>query len=197
MIVGVTGGIGAGKSTVCQVFEEAGALVIDADAVGHETILKPEVIRALADAFGDEILGDDGQIVRRELGKRAFASDAGREKLNAIVWRPLRDLLKAKIQVALVEKPERLVVVDAALLVERGDPKDLVDVLVVVTAPVFLRITRTKDRLGISEDEVKARLNAQLPESEKVAVADFVVVNDETPIVCQERALAVWNQIVV
>lgn len=197
MIVGVTGGIGAGKSSVSRVFEEAGALVIDADAVGHETLRDSEVIQELANAFGDEILDADGQIVRRELGKRAFGSDAGREELNAIVWHPLRALLQKKIQAALVEKPKRPVVVDAALLVERGDPKDLVDVLVVVTAPVVLRIARTMDRLGISEDEVKARLNAQLPEAEKVAVADFVVANDETPAVCRERALAVWNQIVV
>lgn len=197
MIVGVTGGIGAGKSTVCQVFKEAGALVIDADAVGHEAIRDSEVIRELANAFGNEILDANGQVVRRELGRLAFASDAGREKLDAIVWHPLRKLLERKIQAALTEKPKRPVVVDAAVLVERGDPKALVDVLVVVTAPVALRIVRTMDRLGISEDEVKARHNAQLPDEDKVAVADFVVVNDETPAVCRERALAVWNQIVV
>ena len=197
MIVGVAGGIGAGKSTVCQVFKEAGALVIDADAVGHEAIRDSEVIRELANAFGNEILDANGQVVRRELGRRAFASDAGREKLDAIVWHPLRKLLECKIQAALTEKPKRPVVVDAAVLVERGDPKALVDVLVVVTAPVALRIVRTMDRLGISEDEVKARHNAQLPDEDKVAVADFVVVNDKTPAVCRERALAVWNQIVV
>ena len=196
MIVGVTGGIGAGKSTVCQVFQDAGALVIDADVVGHETILKPEVIHDLAEEFGQEILDAEGQIIRRELGKRAFASDEGREKLNAIVWLPLRQLLVTKIENALGEKPERPVVVDAALLVERGDPKELVDVLVVVTAPVDVRVQRTMDRLGISEAEVRARLDAQLPEEEKVVVADYVVVNDKTPDICRKRALAVWDQIV-
>ena len=148
MIIGVTGGIGAGKSTVCAVFEKAGARVIDADATGHEVLLDPIVIRNLTDVFGREILDADGQIARRELGKRAFASDKNREKLNAIVWQPLRQLLLDKIHAALDREPTRPVVVDAALLVERGDPKKIVDILVVVTAPEALRIQRTMARLG-------------------------------------------------
>ena len=195
MIIGVTGGIGAGKSTVCEVFEEAGARVIDADAVGHEILRDPIVIRNLADVFGRKVLDPDGQIARRELGKRAFVSDKSREKLNAIVWQPLRQLLLDKIHAALDREPTRPVVVDAALLVERGDPKKIVDVLVVVTAPEALRIQRTMARLGISRAEVVARLSAQLSEEDKVAVADFVIVNDKTPAVCHQRARAVWNKL--
>lgn len=195
MIIGVTGGIGAGKSTVCAVFEEAGARVIDADAIGHEALRDPIVIRNLTDVFGREILDSDGQIVRRELGKRAFASDESRGKLNAIVWQPLRQLLLDKIHAALDREPARPVVVDAALLVERGEPKKIVDVLVVVTAPEALRIQRTMARLGISKAEVVSRLSAQLPEEDKVAVADFVIINDKTPAVCRQRARAVWNKL--
>ena len=195
MIVGVTGGIGAGKSTVCAVFEKAGAHVIDADAVGHEVLCDPGVIRNLTDAFGREILDSDGQIVRRVLGARAFASEEGRGKLNAAVWQPLRQALLDKIQAALDQNPERPVVVDAALLLERGDPKAWIDVLVVVTAPEPVRIERTMARLGISKAEVKARMAAQLPEADKVAVADFVVVNDATPAACRKRARCVWTQL--
>ncbi len=195
MIIGVTGGIGAGKSTVCAVFEKAGACVIDADAAGHEVLCDPIVIRNLTDIFGREILDANGQIARRELGKRAFASDKNREKLNAIVWQPLRQLLLDKIHAALDREPTRPVVVDAALLVERGDPKKIVDVLVVVTAPEALRIQRTMARLGISKTEVMARLSAQLPEEDKVAVADFVVINDKTPAVGRQRARAIWNKL--
>lgn len=195
MIIGVTGGIGAGKSTVCAVFEEAGARVIDADAVGHEVLRDPIVIRNLTDVFGREILDADGQIARRELGKRAFASDESREKLNAIVWQPLRQLLLDKIHAALDRESTRPIVVDAALLVERGDPKKIVDVLIVVTAPETLRIQRTMARLGISRAEVMARLSAQLPEEDKVAAADFVIVNDKTPTVCRQRARAIWNKL--
>ena len=195
MIVGVTGGIGAGKSTVCAVFEKAGARVIDADAVGHEVLCDPGIIRNLTDAFGREILDSDGQIVRRVLGERAFASEEGRGKLNAAVWQPLRQALLDKIQAALDQNPERPVVVDAALLLERGDPKAWIDVLVVVTAPEPVRIERTMARLGISKAEVKARMAAQLPEADKVAVADFVVVNDATPAACRKRARCVWTQL--
>ncbi len=195
MIVGVTGGIGAGKSTVCAVFEAAGARVIDADATGHEVLRDPTVIRNLTDVFGQKILDSDGQIARRALGARAFASDEGREKLNAVVWQPLRQLLLDKIRAAQDTDPERPVVVDAALLLERGDPQKWLDVLVVVTAPEALRIQRTMARLGISEAEVKARIAAQLPEADKVAVADFVVVNDDTLAACRKRAQSVWNQL--
>ena len=73
--------------------------------------------------------------------------------------------------------------------------KKIVDVLVVVTAPEVLRIQRTMARLGISRAEVMARLSAQLPEEDKVAVADFVVVNDKTPAVCRQRARAIWNKL--
>ncbi|MBT4137962.1 MAG: dephospho-CoA kinase [Candidatus Latescibacteria bacterium] len=195
MIVGVTGGIGAGKSTVCQTFADLGGLVIDADVVGHETIRDSDVIEKLADEFGADILDSDGQVVRPLLGQRAFASDAQRDKLNAIVWLPLRALLRKKIQQALGEDHMRPVVVDAALLVERGDPKSLVDELVVVTAPDDIRMKRTMNRLGISDEEVRDRIAAQLPQAEKVRVADFVIENDSTPGVCRERAAKIWQDI--
>lgn len=195
MIVGVTGGIGAGKSTVSQAFETLGGFVIDADVVGHETIRDPQVISQLADTFGADILDDNGQIIRPVLGKRAFASDEQREKLDAIVWRPLRVLLKKKIQDALDVDQERPVIVDAALLVERGNPKELVDILVVVTAPDEMRVARTMARLNITEDQVKDRMARQLPQAEKVRVADFVIKNDSSPDVCRERAAEVWQKI--
>ena len=195
MIVGVTGGTGAGKSTVCETFAHLGGFVIDADAVGHETIRDPKVIQHLADEFGADILDDNGQIIRRVLGQRAFASLDQRDKLDAIVWPPLRALLRKKIQDALDEDVNRPVIVDAALLVERGNPKGLVDVLVVVTAPDEIRLKRTMERLGISEAQVKDRMAAQLPQADKVRVADFVIENDSTPEVCRERATHVWQKI--
>ena len=195
MIVGVTGGTGAGKSTVSEFFANWGGFVIDADVVGHETIRDAKVIQKLADTFGADILDAEGQIIRRELGQRAFASFEQRDKLNAIVWPPLRALLAQKIQRALDEDQNRPVVVDAALLVERGNPKELVDVLVVVTAPDEIRMRRTMNRLGITEAQAKDRMAAQLPQAEKVRVADFVIQNDTTPDVCQEQAAVVWQKI--
>jgi len=195
VIVGVTGGTGAGKSTVSQIFANLGGFVIDADVVGHETIRDPKVIQYLVDAFGADIVDSDGQILRRVLGQRAFASHEQRDKLNAIVWPPLRALLRKKIQQALDEDQDRPVIVDAALLVERGNPKELVDVLVVVTAPDDVRMKRTMNRLDITEAQAKDRMAAQLPQAEKVRVADFVIKNDTTPDVCQEQAVTVWQKI--
>lgn len=195
MIVGVTGGTGAGKSTVSEFFANLGGFVIDADVVGHETIRDAKVVQKLADTFGADILDAEGQIIRRELGQRAFASHEQRDKLNAIVWPPLRALLRQKIQRALDEDHNRPVVVDAALLVERGNPKALVDVLVVVTAPDDIRMKRTMHRLGITEAQAKDRMAAQLPQAEKVRVADFVIQNDTTPDVCQEQAAVIWQKI--
>jgi dephospho-CoA kinase len=195
VIIGVTGGIGAGKSSVCRSFADLGALVIDADVVGHETIRDPSVIGRLAEAFGADILDANGQIIRPVLGQRAFSSKAQRDTLDAIVWPPLRALLRDKIRLALAEDASRPVVVDAALLVERGHPKDLVDLLVVVSAPDCLRIARTMARLGLSESQVVDRMAAQLPQAEKVRVADFVIENDGTPDVCRERAVEVWQNI--
>ena len=134
MIVGVTGGMGAGKSTVCDVFLQQGARVIEADVVGHEVVRDPVVVGQLVEAFGPEIVDENGALIRRELGRRAFVSEAGRERLNAIVWPPLIEQIKTQVEVAL--KEERPVVIDAALLVEWGNPKGLCDVLVVVTAPL-------------------------------------------------------------
>ena len=125
MIVGVTGGIGSGKSTVCKVFASYGALVIDADTVGHETVKDPDVIAELVTVFGSDILTESGELNRRELGRRAFASDVSKDQLNSVVWPPLRKRMRRQIEEALVDQPGRAVVLDAALLVERGDPKGM------------------------------------------------------------------------
>ena len=84
MIIGISGGMGAGKSTLSRFFEEWGAILVDADRIGHAVIERPQVRRALKAAFGDEIEGPDGNLDRRELGRRAFADEAGRERLNQI-----------------------------------------------------------------------------------------------------------------
>ncbi len=195
MTVGVTGGIGAGKSSVCRIFEAEGALVVEADAVGHETVEGPAVLRELVAAFGADILDGEGRLVRRELGRRAFASEASRQQLNRIVWPTLGERLKARVREALLECPDRPVVIDAALLLEWGDPKAVCDALVVVTAPPKMRVARTVSRLGISEAEAEARMASQLSEEEKVRAADYVIVNDGSLEDLEQKAWAVWVRV--
>ena len=195
MIIGVTGGIGAGKSSVCRAFEACGALVVDADRIGHETVEVPAVLRELVAAFGEGILDGEGRLVRRELGRRAFASEASRQRLNAIVWPPLGQRLEARVRQALRKCPHRSVAIDAPVLLEWGDPDGLCEVVVVVTAPREVRLRRTVARLGISRAEVEARMASQLPEEDKIRAADYVIVNDGSPEELEEEARAIWQQI--
>ena len=195
MIVGVTGGIGSGKSSVCRVFEAGGALAVDADRVGHETVEDPEVIRELTAAFGADLLDGEGRLIRRELGRRAFGSEASRQKLNAVVWPALDRRLRARVQDALRECPERPVVIDAPLLLEWGRSEGLYEVLVVVTAPEEARMGRAAALLGITRAESEARMAWQWPDEEKARAADYVIVNDGSLEELEEKARAVWQQV--
>ncbi|MDE2998156.1 MAG: dephospho-CoA kinase [Gemmatimonadota bacterium] len=196
MIVGVTGGIGAGKSRVCDVFAREGAYVIEADEAGRAAVDDPAVLRSLAKTFGRGILDENGELVRRELGRRAFASMEARNRLNAIVWPTLTGKLKDRARNALSQRPERPVVIDAALILEWGDRRELCDTLVVVTAPESVRVRRAMERTGLSEAEVRERMACQLPESAKVEAADFVIENAGSAAELEARALSVWRQIV-
>jgi dephospho-CoA kinase len=195
VIVGVTGGIGAGKSSVCRIFEAEGALAIDADAVGHETLEDPAVRRDLAEAFGEDVLDGFGRLVRREVARRAFESEASHARLNAIVWPRIGARLRARAEEALRDRPGRPVVIDAAMLVEWGDPDGLCDFTIVVTAPASVRKVRTIARLGLTESEVEARMASQLPDEVRVQAADYVIDNDGSPEDLGERARAVWRQV--
>ena len=195
MRVGVTGGIGAGKSLVAKIFEKNGAYVVEADRVGRDAVVDQAVRGDLVEAFGSVILDAEGELDRRELGRRAFAGKSANEKLNSIVWPRLAELLREETRTSLKADPSRTVVVDAALLLEWGDPKDFCDVLVVVTASEASRIQRTMDRMGITETEVLERMRSQLPEEKKLRAADFVIVNDAGLDVLKFRALDVWSRI--
>ena len=195
MIVGVTGGIGAGKSRVSDVFAREGAYVIEADEVGRAAADDPAVLGSLAETFGRGILDENGVLVRRELGRRAFASIKARDCLNAIVWPALAEKLKDCARSALAQHPERPVVIDAALILEWGKRRELCDVLVVVTAPETVRIQRAMARKGLSEAEVRERMACQLPESDKVDAADFVIENAGSAAELETVARSVWRKI--
>lgn len=196
MIVGVTGGIGAGKSSACQVFKNEGALVINADLVGYKVVADPSLVQELVEIFGQDILDGKKRISRRELGRKAFASKSTVKILNGIVWPRLLECLKEKVLKALAECPDRPVVIDAALLIEWGDPRTFCDLLVVVTADGKLRNTRTMERLGISEREVNARMALQMPEEEKILKADYIILNNGSREELEIEAQRVWRNMV-
>lgn len=193
-VVGVTGGVASGKSTlVAELRAAAGAgsgfagagpsvVVVDADRLGHAILARPAIARALASVFGADVLDPSTGAVRRDvLGPRAFADDASLARLDAIVRPPLVEELD-RILLAHAATPApagRLVVLDAALLVE-WDAGDRCDEVVAVLAQPETQVERLVRTRGKTEDEARAIVARQLPRAARAAYADVVIENDGT-----------------
>jgi dephospho-CoA kinase len=193
-IVGLTGGLGAGKTSVARGLAQSGARIVDADRLGHQVLEDPRVRAELAEAFGKDVLGADGRVHKDELGRRAFADAPSLARLNAISHPRLLTLLRAALQGFAAAGVRGLVVLEAALLVE-WDLGAWCDEVVVVTAPRELRAARAGQARGLSPAEVEARLSAQLPEDIRVGYADRVLVNDGSLDVLAERVQALADSL--
>ena len=194
MIVGITGGMGSGKSSFARKLEELGAKRIDADRVGHRVIERPEILRDLLAAFGEDLINPAGELNRRELGRRAFADEASCTRLNQIVHPLLEKELKNQIDRARNPGSENVVVVDAALIFEWGDLQRF-DVIVVVDAKEEVRIERLIRGGMISEAEVRRRMACQMPVEEKAARADWVVDNNGSLQDLRREAEHLWPKL--
>jgi dephospho-CoA kinase len=171
--VGLTGNIGAGKSTVARMLADYGARVIDADRLGHRLLVAGSpVLGAIVEVFGSAVLDDDGNVDRGVLAERVFADAGARARLEAILHPEIRALEEAE---AGSPPAAEIVVTEASLLVETGS-HDRYDRLVVVTAPEAIRLDRLESR-GLPRDAARRRMAAQMPESEKTRVADYVIDN--------------------
>jgi len=192
-VIGLAGGIGTGKSTVAAILSELGAVVIDADRIGHD-VYRPgsEGFRQVVDAFGAGVVAPDGTIDRRTLGSLVFADAAARARLNAIVHPLIARELALRVATARAADARRPIVVEAAVLVEVGW-RGLVDRLWVVTAPRETAIARVMATRGFERAEVERRLAAQLPDAERRRVADVVIENDGSPAELRARVEAVWR----
>src|SRR5262245_24351683 len=194
-VIGLAGGIGTGKSTVAQILQELGAVVIDADKVGHD-VYRPgsEGFRQVVDAFGPGVVAPDGSIDRRALGAIVFADAAALARLNAIVHPLIGGELAARVAAARAAHPERPIVVEAAVLVEAGwHGGGLVDRLWVVTARPETAIARVMTTRGLAQAEVERRMAAQLSDAERRRVADLVIENDGSPAELRARVEAAWR----
>ncbi|MDE0683980.1 MAG: dephospho-CoA kinase [Candidatus Poribacteria bacterium] len=183
IIVGITGGIACGKTTVSVLLAEKGAIPINADEIGHQ-LLKSDspVITELTDAFGQDILDASGDVSRKKLGAIVFKDKAARERLNSILHPLIIQRSRAQARQLVVEDPTCVVLLDAPLLIEAG-AYDTVDLIVVVTASPAMQLRRTLERSiaqgrPLTETEVQARIDAQMPVSEKVKYADVVIENE-------------------
>jgi dephospho-CoA kinase len=176
LLVGLTGGIGSGKSTVAELLAERGAVVIDADDLARRAVaLGTDGFDRVVEAFGGEILGPDGDIDRATLGAVVFADPARLRELEAIVHPEVARLFAEAIEP--YRDTDEVIVYAVPLLAERG-LTDVFDVVVVVVADVDRRIERLMRDRGMTADEVRARVAAQLSDEERARVADVLLDND-------------------
>ena len=176
-VIGVTGGIGSGKSTVSGLLAELGAVIIDADEVGHEAF-KPntEVWREVVAAFGRQIVTPEGDIDREKLGEIVFGNPESLSRLNQIMHPRMYDMVKAKLE-GYRRQGVAVVVLEAPLLIE-ARWTSLVDKVWVTVAAESTVLSRVKEKFGFSEEEVLARIRCQLPSEERAKHADVIIDTD-------------------
>jgi len=174
MLVGVTGNIGSGKTTVCQLFRQLGVPVYYADERGKYFLKTPDVRNAIRDAFGDSVLNGEGGIDRKKLASLVFSDRKRLSQLNALI----HPLVRSDFQRwAAKQTGAPYVIQEAAILIESGQHKYL-DKIILVQAPEAVRIKRVCERDGASADQVRQRAKHQMPEAEKGKHADLIIVND-------------------
>ena len=190
--VGLTGGIGSGKSTVAKLFAQLGAQVIDADVLAREATENNNVLARIATTFGSNVLRAAGGLDRKRMAELVFHDPARREALNAIVH-PWVQQRRSELMREYQDAP--LVIHDIPLLYEVGLENQF-DTIIVVTAKTELRQQRVFERSGLSVAEFTARDGAQLPLSEKAARADRVINNDGSFQHLTEQVQQIWRELV-
>ncbi len=177
--VGLTGGIGSGKSAVAAMLAQRGAGVIDTDAIAHAiTAAGGAAIPAIAAAFGEEYLTPQGALDRAKMRARVFADEKARRQLEAILHPMIRERVDAELQ-RLAPLHSFLVLV-VPLLIETGAYRDQIDRVLVVDCPEALQIARVQARSGLAEEQVRAILAAQASRAQRLAAADDVIANTGT-----------------
>ncbi|RFU85268.1 dephospho-CoA kinase [Streptomyces triticagri] len=191
--VGLTGGIGAGKSEVSRLLDSYGAVLVDADRIARE-VVEPGTpgLAAVVAAFGEEILTPDGALDRPRLGSVVFADPERLSVLNGIVH-PLVGARSAELEAA--APPDAVVVHDVPLLAENG-LAPLYDLVVVVDASPATQLHRLVQLRGMSEQDARARMAAQADREKRLAVADVVIDNDGPLEALEPQVRAVWEDLV-
>ena len=192
LVIGLTGGIGTGKSEVARLLQSWGAVVINADQVGHEAYApNSESWHEVVNTFGREILQPSGQIDRGRLGSIVFSDPQQLDKLNAIMHPRMANMVADKIQL-LREQGVETVVVEAALLFEAGWDS-LVDEVWATDSPVDLVIERLQTRNGMNEEEVRRRIDSQMDRFERMERADLVLDNSGDVAVLERTVKSLWD----
>lgn len=192
--IGLTGGIGSGKSLVAGMLAEKGAALVNADEVGHRSYRKgtPVYERVVA-SFGREVLDENGEIDRAKLGQRVFADPRQRERLNAIVWPEMAKMMAQDLE-ALRSRGTAVAVLEAAVLIEAGWRALADEVWVVLASP---RVTRQRlvETKGMSPEQADARIRSQLSNEERRRRADVVIENNGTIQELRQRVEELWQDL--
>jgi dephospho-CoA kinase len=193
--LGLTGGIGSGKTLVARQLQDLGAAVVDADAIAREVVAPGlPAYDGIVEAFGPGVLHADGTIDRAALGARVFADAGARRTLNALTHPHIRRRMTEEAARLSALPAIEVIVFDIPLLLETTDGRDLdLGGIVVVDAAEDVRIARLMARGGLTEVEARRRLAAQIPLHQKVARADWVIDNNGSPERTREQVEALWN----
>lgn len=192
LLIGLTGGLGAGKSTVARMLSERGAIVVDADELARRAI-EPGTRghRKVLEVFGDQVLAPDGSIDRRRLAALVFEDSELRRSLESITHPEVFRMLAEEVE--LLRETDAVVVFDAPLIVETGFD-EATDLLVVVSVPPELQVERVVDR-GMDRDEAEARIAAQASPEEREARADVVLRNDGDLEQLERQVDELWRRL--
>jgi dephospho-CoA kinase len=193
-VIGLTGGIGSGKSTVSRFLAESGAVVLDADKIGHEVYLPDtDTWQQLVKIFGRGILAADNTIDRKKMGAIVFSNDAELKKLDAVIHPRITEILRQRID-AYRSKGTNVIVLDAPVLFEANAEK-LVDEIWVVVSDEKNVIRRAAARTGLPEQQIQARISSQLSNEERTKQAQVVIHNDGNIEQLKEKVQELWQQI--
>lgn len=193
-IIAITGNIGSGKSSAARLLQQWGALYIDADQIARQIVEpgQPALTEIIA-AFGNGVLQTNGQLDRAALGRLIFADPLAKKKLESITHPRIGQAMLEAISTALAQNPV-LVVVEVPLLFEGGLDKQFPAVLL-ITADDEIRLQRVMARDGCSRDQAQARLDAQMPQSQKIQLARWVVSNNTDKTNLEASLQKIWPQL--
>jgi len=196
IIVGVTGGIGTGKTTVSKMFGRIGAVVIDADRISHRLIYPGRPAwKKIVSTFGKAVLRRDYFIDRKILAQKVFSDSRKLKKLSGIIHPLVYKAIREKIAGIKRSCPSAVVILDAPLLLESGGRKHT-DKLVVVDAPRDVQLKRACEKLGIGKSDALRRIKSQMPLKEKTKIADFTIDNGASLISTEKQVRAIWKKLV-
>lgn len=194
-VIGLTGNIGSGKSTVSLLFKELGAEIIDADQVARDVVQQGKpALKEIAQLFGKGILNSDGSLNRKHVAEIVFSSDEKREQLNSIIHPAIFKRITDDLE-EYKKAGADMVILEAALILEKKGLIKLIDNLVVVSIDKETQIKRLLKRGDLSVEQINARIKSQLSNSEKIKHADYIIDNNGKLENTREQVKNIWSNL--